>query len=76
MRRVCGTSPGVWNDDELFEALTLIQTKKVAEFPVVLVGTWSGLLDWVKQTMEIEQGNISEGDDLLKVVDTADKSWR
>lgn len=62
--------------DELFEAMTLIQTKKVAEFPIILVGKkyWSGLLDWVKQTMELEENNISAGDlDLLKVVDTSDE---
>lgn len=62
--------------DELFEAMTLIQTKKVAEFPIILVGNkyWSGLLDWVKQTMELEEGNISAGDlDLIKVVDTSDE---
>ena len=62
--------------DELFEAMTLIQTKKVAAFPIVLVGSryWGGLLDWVKQTMEIEEGNISPGDlDLIKVVDSADE---
>lgn len=62
--------------DELFEAMTLIQTKKVAEFPIILVGKkyWSGLLDWVKQTMELEENNISHGDlDLLKLVDTSDE---
>ena len=38
--------------DELFEAITLIQTKKIEKFPIILVGTdyWSGLLDWVKAT--------------------------
>lgn len=62
--------------DELFEAMTLIQTKKVAEFPIILVGKkyWSGLLDWVKQTMELEEHNISPGDlDLIKLVDTSDE---
>ena len=40
--------------DELFEALTLIQTKKVAQFPVVLVGSqfWTGLVDWIKEVMQ------------------------
>lgn len=49
--------------DEFFEALTLIQTEKIYEFPVILFGTeyWSGLLDWLKNTM-LEQGTISEKD--------------
>lgn len=60
--------------DELFEALTLIQTGKVAKFPIVLVGSqyWNGLMDWIKQTMLATHGNINENDlDLLTVVDTA-----
>jgi len=60
--------------DELFEALTLIQTKKIGRFPIVLVGKeyWSGLVDWLKHTMLEKAGNISEGDlDLFSVVDTA-----
>ena len=46
--------------DELFEALTLIQTGKITEFPVVLVGSdyWSGLVDWVRERM-LAEGNIS-----------------
>lgn len=62
--------------DELFEAITLIQTKKIEKFPIILVGSeyWSGLLDWVKQTMEIEHKTISPGDlDLINVVDTEDE---
>lgn len=61
--------------DELFEALTLIQTHKVARFPVVLVGTeyWSGLLDWIKGTMLQKEKNINADDlFLFKLVDTAD----
>ena len=61
--------------DELFEALTLIQTGKVAQFPIVLVGHefWNGLLDWVKSTMLRKENNISEPDlDLIKIVDTAE----
>ncbi|WP_199851600.1 LOG family protein [Brumimicrobium mesophilum] len=57
--------------DELFEALTLIQTKKIARKPVVFIGVkyWQGLIDWIKNTM-LEEGNISEGDlDLFKVCD-------
>lgn len=61
--------------DELFEALTLIQTHKVARFPVVLVGTeyWSGLLDWIKQVMLEKEKNINAEDlFLFKLVDSAD----
>lgn len=61
--------------DELFEALTLIQTEKIARFPIALVGTsyWGGLLDWVKETMLQKEGNVSPEDlDLVKLVDTAD----
>jgi hypothetical protein len=62
--------------DELFEALTLIQTKKIDRLPVVLMGSayWSGLVEWIKQTMLLEENNISEKDlDLFKVVDTAEE---
>ena len=58
--------------DELFEAMTLIQTKKIGKFPIVLVGRkfWSGLIDWVKTTL-IDEGNISPKDlDLISIVDT------
>ena len=61
--------------DELFEAMTLIQTNKIGSFPIVLVGTefWGGLIDWVKNTM-LEAGNISPKDlDLIKIVDSADE---
>jgi uncharacterized protein (TIGR00730 family) len=61
--------------DELFEALTLIQTKKVAQFPVVLVGTefWGGLIEWIQKTMLEKENNLSPDDMFLfKVVDTAD----
>lgn len=62
--------------DELFEALTLIQTQKIGRFPIILVGTsfWSGLLDWMKQTM-LAEGNLSETDfDLFQLVDTAEEA--
>ena len=61
--------------DELFEALTLIQTHKVARFPVVLVGSeyWSGLLKWMKETMCEQEKNINLINlELFKLVDTAD----
>ena len=57
--------------DELFEALTLIQTGKIKEFPVVLVGSsyWSGLVDWFRERM-LAEGNISSEDlDLFRVTD-------
>jgi uncharacterized protein (TIGR00730 family) len=57
--------------DELFEALTLVQTHKVTRFPVILYGVeyWSGLLDWIRSTMT-ETGTISPQDvDLLTVTD-------
>ena len=63
--------------DELFEALTLIQTGKVAQFPIVLVGKeyWKGLLYWIKETMLKKDGNISEKDlDLFRLVDTSDQA--
>lgn len=62
--------------DELFEALTLVQTAKVESFPVVLVGReyWSGLVDWLEQTM-LTEGMISPGDEnRFTVVDTADEA--
>ena len=58
--------------DELMEALTLIQTNKLVDFPVVLMGKkyWAGLIDWFKTTL-LEEGMISEGDfDIFHVVDT------
>ena len=61
--------------DELFEAITLIQTKKIGKFPIILVGRnyWSGLLDWIKNTM-LTEGNISEKDlDLISLVDTEEE---
>ncbi|TXF76190.1 TIGR00730 family Rossman fold protein [Chryseobacterium sp.] len=62
--------------DELSEAITLIQTSKIARFPIVLVGTkfWSGLLDWFKNTL-LESGMIAEEDlNLYRVVDTAEEA--
>src|SRR5215813_9318705 len=64
--------------DELFEALTLVQTRKVTRFPVVLMGTWywQGLLDWMRDSMAVE-GKISPTDlDLLCVTDDVDEVVR
>ena len=63
--------------DELFEALTLVQTSKIANFPVVLVGSsyWNGLVDWIRQTMLMKEHNVNESDlALFHVVDTADEA--
>ena len=62
--------------DEMFEAITLIQTKKIAKFPIILVGTqfWGGLMEWIKTVIIEKYNNASATDlDLIKVVDTADE---
>ncbi|MFG2717504.1 TIGR00730 family Rossman fold protein [Streptomyces sp. NPDC048416] len=67
---------GLGTLDELFEALTLVQTRKVTRFPIVLFGTeyWSGLVDWLRTTV-IAQGKASEGDLLLfHVTDDVDEA--
>ena len=61
--------------DELFEAITLIQTNKIEKFPIILVGTdfWEGLFEWVKNIM-LNKGNISANDlDLIQLVDTEEQ---
>jgi uncharacterized protein (TIGR00730 family) len=61
--------------DELFEALTLIQTGKIRDFPVVLVGSayWRGLVDWMRAT-QLKAGAVTEADiDLLKITDDPDE---
>ena len=62
--------------DELFEAITLIQTHKIGKFPIILVGKkfWSGLVDWIKETLLDSHNNISKEDlYLLNIVDTEDE---
>ncbi|HXI17419.1 MAG TPA: TIGR00730 family Rossman fold protein, partial [Chloroflexota bacterium] len=64
--------------DELFEALTLIQTGKIQNFPVILFGTtyWRGLMDWIKGTL-LSDGKISPEDlDLLVVTDDIEEARR
>jgi len=59
--------------DELFEALTLIQTKKIGIFPIILMGSdyWKGMINWIKQTMLGEENNISSADmNFIQIVDT------
>jgi uncharacterized protein (TIGR00730 family) len=62
--------------DEVFEALTLVQTRKVTSFPIVLVGSdyWSGLVDWLRKTV-LAEGKINDVDlDLLRVTDDVDEA--
>ncbi|MGO1509742.1 MAG: TIGR00730 family Rossman fold protein [Actinomycetaceae bacterium] len=62
--------------DELFEALTLVQTQKVSSFPIVLVGRafWGGLVEWLADVM-LERGTISEHDvELVPIVETAEEA--
>tara|TARA_Y100001978_G_scaffold194874_1_gene202466 strand:- start:3716 stop:4414 length:699 start_codon:yes stop_codon:yes gene_type:complete len=68
---------GVGTLDELFEAITLIQTQKIGAFPIVLVGKdyWSGLMDWIKNVMLEKEQNISPEDlDLFTLVNTTDEA--
>jgi uncharacterized protein (TIGR00730 family) len=65
--------------DELFEALTLIQTKKINERPVVLIGSeyWKGLFEWIENVMLHSEQNISPKDlELYKIVDTAEEAYK
>ena len=63
---------GVGTLDELFEAITLIQTEKIGKFPIILVGKsyWEGLFDWIKIKVLEQEKNISKQDlDLFEIVD-------
>lgn len=63
--------------DELFEALTLIQTGKIGRFPIILMGSdyWEGLIKWIKEVMLEREKNINPEDlELFKVYDTADEA--
>ena len=67
---------GLGTLDELFEALTLVQTQKVTSFPIVLIGTayWSGLLDWIRSTV-LADGKVSERDlDMIRLTDDVDEA--
>jgi conserved hypothetical protein, DprA/Smf-related, family 2 len=64
--------------DELFEALTLVQTRKVTSFPVILLGNgyWGGLVEWIKGTL-LDRGMVSPADaDLIEVTDDVDAAVR
>ena len=70
-----GMPGGFGTLDEIFEAITLIQTKRIKPFPVILVGTeyWSGLLDWIKDTL-LKKNLISADDiDLVRLTDDPDE---
>ena len=61
--------------DELFEAVTLIQTRRIKPFPILLVGSdyWGGLVDWIKDSM-LSSGSIGEDDlEIFQVMDSADE---
>ena len=67
---------GVGTLDELFEAITLIQTEKIQKIPIILFGSdfWDGLLDWMKKIVLEKEGNISEKDlKNFKLVDSVDE---
>jgi uncharacterized protein (TIGR00730 family) len=72
-----GMPGGFGTMDELFESLTLVQTHKIASFPVVLVGKeyWTGLVGWMKDTMLSKELNVNPDDlELFTIVDTADEA--
>ncbi|MDG1022477.1 MAG: TIGR00730 family Rossman fold protein [Flavobacteriaceae bacterium] len=66
---------GVGTLDEFFEAFTLLQTSKVAKYPIILVGTsyWNGLIDWIKSTLLAEKNISPEDLDFFVVVDTVEE---
>jgi len=71
-----GMPGGFGTLDEIFEALTLIQTKKIAQFPIVLVGRdyWGGLLGWVEKVLKEGKFINPEDTDLFTLVDTAEEA--
>jgi len=64
--------------DELFEVLTLIQTRRIKQFPVILVGSdyWTGLLDWIKSRLLAEQNISPENLDLFQIMDDPEEIVR
>jgi len=69
--------PGGWGTmDEFFEVATLIQTRKFTQTPMICIGSayWNGLFNWMRETMQEAEGNISPGDlEMIKIFDTADE---
>ena len=62
--------------DELFEAITLIQTEKIGKFPIILVGSsfWEGLIEWIKKVVLEQENNVSHKDfDLFQIADEPDE---
>jgi len=62
--------------DELFESLTLIQTKRIRHFPVILVGSdyWGGLLDWIKNVL-VKEKTVAESDlDIFQIVESPEEA--
>jgi hypothetical protein len=64
--------------DELFEALTLIQTKKIKSFPLIMMGSeyWQGLIDWLKNTMVKEGKILPVNMELIQIVDEPEEVVR
>jgi uncharacterized protein (TIGR00730 family) len=72
-----GMPGGFGTLDELFEALTLIQTNKIGRFPIILVGLeyWQGIIDWMYNVMFKVEGNVSKDDfDIFHLVDTPEEA--
>ncbi len=67
---------GLGTLDEFFEAMTLIQTRKIQQFPIVMMGTeyWSGLIDWIKNTMIAEKTIDAKDLDLFHVTDDSEEA--
>ena len=62
--------------DELFETITLVQTGKIKKMPIILYGKdyWQGLVDWLKQTMELDHRYVSSGDvELMQIADSVEE---
>ena len=64
--------------DEMFEAVTLIQTRKIGKFPIILVSKkyWSGLMEWINSQLLTEKMIEKDDLELVKIVDTADEAVR
>jgi len=80
LKHTCATvvMPGGFGTlDELFETVTLVQTRKIPPMPIILYDRsyWAGMIDWIQRTMDVEHHYISPGDlKLLTVVDSVDEA--